>query len=65
MENLPPLPSFLGDQKMEICNTVEFEIESNGEKFLFIFQVNLDITFDPDANEVVIDCTEERLDSIY
>jgi hypothetical protein len=65
LENLPPLPSFIDEQKMEITNTVEFEVESDGQKFLFVFQVNLDVTFDPDANEVVIDCTEERIDNIY
>ncbi|MBC8501220.1 MAG: hypothetical protein ISS25_01415 [Nanoarchaeota archaeon] len=60
MENLPPLPSL--DNKMEITNLVEFEVFSEGQKYLFVFVVNIDVTFDSQANEIVIDCTEERLD---
>jgi len=60
MENLPPLPSL--DNKMEITNLVEFEVDSEGQKYLFVFVVNIDVTFDSQANEIVIDCTEERLD---
>jgi len=65
MENLPPLPSFEEDQSLKVYNTIEFEVEKEGERFLFVFQINLDVRYDPETKEIVIDCTEERVDSIY
>ncbi|NQU98646.1 hypothetical protein HQ533_04210 [Candidatus Woesearchaeota archaeon] len=64
MENLPPLPTGF-DNMMEITNTVEVEVESKGQKFLFMFIMNIDVTFDPEANEIVIECQEERIDSVH
>ncbi len=53
------------DDEMKVFNTIEFEVSANGQHYIFVFQINFDIRYDPDVHEVVIDCSEERIDSIY
>ena len=64
MENLPPLPTF-EENRMEITSLVEFEVSAEGQHYLFIFQINIDVSYDPESNEIVIDCTEERIDNMH
>lgn len=64
METLPPLPTGY-ENIMEITKTIEVEVESNGQRYKFIFAANLEVTFDEQANEIVIECKEEQIDNIY
>lgn len=62
MEPLPPLPSF--EDKMEVSETIQIEVESDSIKLVFEFLVTMDVTFDPLADEIVIECREEKIDTI-
>ncbi|MFH1590255.1 MAG: hypothetical protein ABIB43_06835 [archaeon] len=62
MEIQPQLPTF--DSIMEVSKTFEIEVEAEGQKYIFLFVVNLEVNYDPFSNEIVIECTEERLDNL-
>ncbi|MFH1769998.1 MAG: hypothetical protein ABH828_00395 [archaeon] len=62
METLPPLPQEFNNL-MQVQRTFDFEVEYEGKTYVFTFVVNLDVTFDKETNEIVIECSEETEDN--
>lgn len=63
METLPSTHDF--ENKIEVLKQIEFEVEVDGQRFMFIFDVKIDVTFDEEADEIVIDCTEQTIDNLH
>lgn len=62
METLPPLPLEFNNL-MQVQRTYDFEVEYEGKEYVFTFVVTLDVTFDKETNEIIIECTKESVDN--
>ncbi|MBL7057623.1 hypothetical protein ISS09_05065 [Candidatus Woesearchaeota archaeon] len=64
MEHLPPLPTII-DNKMEISRKIEFELEYEGKTMMLMFLISMEVIFDEASNEILVECTEERINDAY
>ena len=61
MDQLPPLPKFQ-EPMMEVEKVVEFEVQSGGKTHIFVFILSVEALYDEEKDEVVIECSRERID---
>ncbi|MAG38764.1 hypothetical protein CMO90_01625 [Candidatus Woesearchaeota archaeon] len=57
MENLPPIPKL--ENLMEVRQKIEFEIEYEGERYMFAYDIKIEADFNS-KKEIIIDCLEEQ-----
>lgn len=47
---------------MEVEKVVEFEVQSGGKTHIFVFILSVEALYDEEKDEVVIECSRERID---